>query len=60
MSDIFQTLAGRALSTSETAILPDQATRLARGVLAHPLLRAPAEAAPIPPLVAIDPNEDMA
>lgn len=52
-------LAERSLTDQERAILPDQAKRLAEGVLRHPLLRGTIRPGETPRLVAIDPNEDL-
>ncbi|WP_185958951.1 hypothetical protein [Thalassovita litoralis] len=55
MDKLMDILAGRALSPAEMAILPDQAQRMVKGVMQHPMLR---DAHDVPQLVAIDPDGD--
>ncbi|WP_165937602.1 hypothetical protein [Antarcticimicrobium sediminis] len=55
MEKLTDILAGRALTPTEEAILPDQAARTMKGIMEHPLLRQDVE---IPDLVAVDPSED--
>lgn len=56
MDKLTDILAGRALTPSEEAILPDQAARTMRGIMEHPLLRRPDET---PGLAATNPEEDL-
>ena len=56
MDKLTDILAGRALTPSEEAILPDQAARTMRGIMEHPLLRKPDET---PGLAATNPEDDL-